>query len=559
MNKDFQLKADKLLLENINKTREYIISNRKQLVSAFTGHFTEACLKIAQLQNEQSMPPVASIECTMLRTNFINRSYVAETWAYGDGWHASPHKRMAGELDLFAQFACFDKMWDELIKEKNQRYHDEVSPLEVKAYMMEALPSFYLPLANVARAAMAGIMDSNALAGINKHKSFRVCVGELMNNNQTPIYIENKEKSASETMKRIDNINSGPFDFGDYSCMDFSGCDFSMMDLSYSRFSHSNFSGSIFHKTELGGANFHNAIMDNCRITKCAVHEANFSHASLKGASFEGSQGNAATPTSSSLQFADNVGLMPVSFRHADLSNACFRNACLAGADFEGARLDGADFADAVLSGANFANASLTDTDFTDADLEGAVFESPAANREKDDGERGTGERAQSPGTDGCQSTRYFLMEGPERKSLPPAGELIKATIIDCIPKVNEIDYDAKSGLISDRLKTLMETHLPAYEFGHVPSAFMSEDRSAAAFYWKFNPPAYDAFSAAFKHDLITHVKFNDINVPPIFTAMSPKGKRSIAVSMPVAESALRRGIMGLKFTRLLDCDDATA
>ena len=81
-------------------------------------------------------------------------------------------------------------------------------------------------MASIARAAIADAMDSNALAGINKHESFSIYVDEHMNiNNPMPIYVETKENSSNETIKRIDEKNAISFDCGDYSNMNFSDCD----------------------------------------------------------------------------------------------------------------------------------------------------------------------------------------------------------------------------------------------------------------------------------------------------------------------------------------------
>ena len=60
----------------------------------------------------------------------------------------------------------------------------------------------------------------------------------------------------------------------------------------------------------------------------------------------------------------------------------------------------------------------------------------------------------QTPDSDDCQSIQYFLMEGSEQDPLPE-GEYKKTTIVDNTVNFTEIDYDEKSGLISDRPKTL--------------------------------------------------------------------------------------------------------
>ena len=557
MHKDFQLKANELLLKNINKTREHIISGRKQLVSALMNHLNEVCSIIACLQNESSIPPISSIEYTMFRTNFINRRYVAEVWVYGDGWYIDPNPRMIAELDLSDQFIYYDKLWDELIKERKQRYRSEVRPIELLAYMMLVLPNFFSHLVNIARSAIFGNMDSNSFEGIKKHNCFRVNVGEYMNiNGLVPVYTEVKEKNSDDIVKLFDKRKENVLVFGDYSDKDFSGCEASSMNLSFSQFRHSSFNNSVFHNAELKGANFHRAIMDNCQILKCRIHEANYSQASLKGANFMDSHGSAASPSSSNLQFADHVGLMPVSFKHADLTNACLRNTCLAGADFEGAKLDGADFTNADLSYANFANASLSSTDFTDADLDGTIFSVQAKSIEKSAGKNhdthGPAKLMQMLDTVGCQSARHFLMEGSEQAHLPPAGEPKKVTIVDKTVNFTEIDYDEKRGLISDRLKILIKMCMPFYEFDSVPFVFMSEDRAKTALYWKFDAPVFERFNAAYRNDgMISHIKLNDNKTPLIFTAISPEGMRSMVVHLAVAESALRRSILGIKFTRL--------
>ena len=86
-------------------------------------------------------------------------------------------------------------------------------------------------------------------------------------------------------------------------------------------------------------------------MNNCVIYEADFSYAKLKGASFVNALGGAG-PLFSDVWWS--VGYLPVSFRHADLTNADFTGANLAGADFTGAKLDGAIFTDAVLDGAIF-------------------------------------------------------------------------------------------------------------------------------------------------------------------------------------------------------------
>ena len=93
---------------------------------------------------------------------------------------------------------------------------------------------------------------------------------------------------------------------------------------------------------------------------------------------------------------------------------------------------------------------------------------------------------------------------------------------------------------------------MPTYELDSVPVVFLSADRADLAVYWKFDPPVFECFDATYRYDgFISHNKLKGNQRPMIFTAISPKGKRSIVINMAVAESALRRSILGLKFTKL--------
>ena len=93
---------------------------------------------------------------------------------------------------------------------------------------------------------------------------------------------------------------------------------------------------------------------------------------------------------------------------------------------------------------------------------------------------------------------------------------------------------------------------MPTYEFDSVPVVFLSADRVDLAVYWKFDPPVFECFDAAYRNDgFISLIKFKGNKQPLIFTAVSPKGMRSIVIHMAVAESALRRSILGLKLTKL--------
>ena len=149
---------------------------------------------------------------------------------------------------------------------------------------------------------------------------------------------------------------------------------------------------------------------------------------------------------------------------------------------------------------------------------------------------------------------RYYVMEPPEKTILPtvPKGddaEIVKALDVN---RFEEIDYDSRNELISDRLKMLLEQYLTRYNFQ--PVVYLDFEKKEQIVFWRFKPPVYEDFQAAFRNDgIISHIAFNSNEAPLIFTARSPKGVRSIAVRMAVAESALRRCILGLRFTQILD------
>ena len=141
-------------------------------------------------------------------------------------------------------------------------------------------------------------------------------------------------------------------------------------------------------------------------------------------------------------------------------------------------------------------------------------------------------------------------MESLENMSLPaaPKGENSNIVLVPDLNNFNEIDYDSRNGLISDRLRALIESYIPGHNFETV--VYLSSDRAEQAVFWKFNPPLYRDYRAAYRNEgIVSHISFSNDHAPITFTAKSPKGVGSIVVRMAVAESALRRGILGLKFT----------
>ena len=149
---------------------------------------------------------------------------------------------------------------------------------------------------------------------------------------------------------------------------------------------------------------------------------------------------------------------------------------------------------------------------------------------------------------------RYFVMEPVGNVLLPMAkkGESADVILTSDLSRFDEIDFDERSELISDRLKLLMEMYLPRYDFQ--PVVYLDNTKDEQMVFWRFRPPVYTDFQAEFRSDgIVSSIMFPNTNAPIAFTARSPKGKRSIVVRMAVAESTLRRGILGVKFTKVTE------
>lgn len=143
---------------------------------------------------------------------------------------------------------------------------------------------------------------------------------------------------------------------------------------------------------------------------------------------------------------------------------------------------------------------------------------------------------------------RYFVIEPLDGARLPSVKE--EVVKITDIRQLRGIDYDARNELISDRLKLLMGLYVPKHEFA--PVVFLDTDKSEQSIFWRFRPEIYSNYQAIYRNDgIVSHISFPDTGAPIAFTAKSPKGIRSIVVRLAVAESILRRGILGLKLTNL--------
>jgi hypothetical protein len=151
---------------------------------------------------------------------------------------------------------------------------------------------------------------------------------------------------------------------------------------------------------------------------------------------------------------------------------------------------------------------------------------------------------------------RYYVMEPSNTVSLPavPKNENAKLVFTTDLGRFSDVDYDPRNKLISNGFKLLMEQYLLDYDF--MPITYCDLNKGDQMTFWRFEPDHYSDFNASYKNDgTVSNINtFSDSNTPIAFTAKSPKGILSVLVRMAVVESALRRCILGLKFTKVNDC-----
>jgi len=337
--------------EYLLKTEDLFVANKKIWFADFTDTFQSICAKIAKLQNESFIPSISYLEYIMPHANFINRRYAAEVWVYGDEWYLDKNQCLVGEYDLSFLFIYFNELWDRLISAR-RRYIGKLTVQEINSYMMQALPDFYSYLISIARFAIKDLIDKKPYTTIAKNELFRVNIGDYMGRTE-PVFTEMKNKNADKLMQWFSEQLEDKYFFGDYSGLDFSEKSFPKTDFRYAQFQDSVFYETSFIGSSLIGANFRNANMEKCRLDNCLIYEADFSYAILKNASFANTYAKAGL---SDEKIWQSVGLLPVMFHNADLTNV----------DFTGADLTGADFTDAILEGTNFTGAVLDGAIFSD-------------------------------------------------------------------------------------------------------------------------------------------------------------------------------------------------
>ena len=346
---DFIIRANEKRNEYLLKTEELFLINKNRWFANFVEHFRDLCTQIRKLQDDMALSAITFLEYTILYSNFIDRRYIADIFVYGDKSYLDKSQHCIGEYDVSFLFINYGELWDDLSKLR-KRYVGKVTAHEVKSFMLQSLPDFCSYLAIIARNAIMECIDKGLLSSIDKNKKFMVSVSDYMVEVE-PVYIETKNKDAKKLAKWLGEQLDYKYTFGDYSHLDFSEKIFENIDLRYSQFrgstlKNTNFDGSVFF-----GTNFRYANMEDCRLDNCFLNEADFSNAMLKNSSFKFALAGAGVADEDTWS---GPGLMPISFRNANLTNADFTRADLRGADFTGAILTGANFSGTILNNAIF-------------------------------------------------------------------------------------------------------------------------------------------------------------------------------------------------------------
>lgn len=354
MHEDFINIANTIKNESLLKTEALFVANRKTCLAVFAEHFKTICAEIQNMQEKSKMSAISYLEYTMLYTNFANRQYLAEIFAYDDEHYLDVGLRTVGTYDITFLFVYFEELWEKLLIVR-KRFPGQITSQEVTSFMLESLPDFYSYLINIARFAIADCVDTEPFVSIIKGDIFMICVGEYMAKTEL-VFIENKNKDAKELtdwfLEELDEV----YMCGDYSCLDFSAKSFDYNNYCYANFRGSSLINASLEGAMLVGTCFRNAHMEGCHLDKASINEADFSNAILKNASFINAHGRLGLPDEQNWW---HVGFLPVSFRNADLTDANFKGADLTGADFSGAVLTGADFTDAIIINAIFDDGNI--------------------------------------------------------------------------------------------------------------------------------------------------------------------------------------------------------
>ena len=335
----FLNRAETLLNEKLFETENLFRSSFSSLSEAFMENFREICKEVTTLQEAGNFGEIAYIEYTLLRSNTINKNYVAEIRIYGKEWFLCKGQRVVGQFDVSYLFQNLDRLWMKLLEMRKQ-YIGKVSSLDVSEFIMDAAPKFYAYVISLCRFSILDCTKQNYFKMLKKTPQFSINVGEYMAQTE-PIYKENSEKDRLSLLKWFADCHSYEYCFEDFSELDFSNENFTNIDFRYSDLRKTILTNTSFLYANLIGTRFCGAELENAHFSYSILHEADFSGANLRNSKFYYANANWGANDKEKWK---RVGFFKVSFRKADLQNA----------NFTGANLIGADFTDAVVDGAKF-------------------------------------------------------------------------------------------------------------------------------------------------------------------------------------------------------------
>lgn len=120
----------------------------------------------------------------------------------------------------------------------------------------------------------------------------------------------------------------------------------------------------------------------------------------------------------------------------------------------------------------------------------------------------------------------------------------------DDIQELHGVDFLEREGLASDRLKLLLEAYLVQKDWR--ACIFVNPGKAGAETFWFLDPEEYTpAQTGLDPASILTKLYFSDTEIPRIFTVKPEKGVKSLVLHLSVAESILRRGILGLRMVPL--------
>ena len=522
MYKKFKDYASIKLNEQLLKTEAAHAEYMRPSSAAFGRILEGICAEIRRRQDGGALPALSYLEFTMLRANFMDRRYVVEAFAYGEKHYLDKGKRIVGAFDISPLFAFFDEMRDEL-HDCLRRFGPQLPLSDVKSFLSSSIPSFFSYFKHMARIFLESEDARRHLEGIKKADVFIINAGGYMAGTET-VHLENKLKDAASLDERISKLDEGACISGDFSGLDLSGASFNKLSLNNANFSGSTLRGASFAGSVIEESNFSGADMEGCKFDNCRIFETSFKGANLKNASFVNAVSK--TGTLSGGQWS-HAGFLPVSFENAEL----------AGADFTGAKLNGC-----IFSGGSNAPLTLEQQEkVTVLDEQGQ----PQCND--------SAWLAEENAPAGQPPSFYFLMEEPEKIWNLPLGEGKEAAEVKSLEALQRADYVIQSNhdrLVSGSLKQLIEAYYP--KIACKPVFYKDSAGGGMAAYWNIEPPAVDGSHFTFgSNGAVSGISSNDFDAPHIFCVASEKGARSIVAHLALVESMLRRGIQGVKLTRL--------